>query len=134
MKNIINKTNLDSLTHFVNLLSGEEECVLPDTSFTISSRYHSHPDNEMAAKYIKCQLESFGLTVYEQTYSSSGKNIYAVQQGAVFPDKQYIICAHYDDVPSSPPAPGADDAADWLMPVLVNKGRIEHGVPVPAFA
>lgn len=118
IQNIINQTNLDSLTHFVNLLSGEEECVLPDTSFTISSRYHSHPDNEMAAKYIKYQLESFGLNVYEQTYSSSGKNIYALQQGVTFPDKQYIICAHYDDVPSSPPAPGADDDASGVAAML----------------
>ena len=118
IQNIINQTNLDSLTHFVNLLSGEEECVLPDTTFTITSRNHSHPDNEMAAKYIKYQFEIFGLNVFEQSYSSSGKNIYAVQQGGVFPDKQFIICAHYDDMPSSPPAPGADDDASGVAAVL----------------
>jgi len=118
IQSIINQTNPDSLTHYVNLLSGEEECVLPDTTFTIISRSHSHPDNEMAAKYIKYQFENFGLNVFEQSYSSTGKNIYAVQQGAVFPDKQFIICAHYDDMPSSPPAPGADDDASGVAAVL----------------
>jgi len=118
IQSIINQTNPDSLTHYVNLLSGEEECVLPDTTFTIISRSHSHPDNEMAANYIKYQFESFGLNVFEQSYSSTGKNIYAVQQGAVFPDKQFIICAHYDDMPTSPPAPGADDDASGVAAVL----------------
>ena len=45
-------------------------------------------------------------------------NVVATKVGTVAPDQYYIICAHYDDMPSGPIAPGADDNASGTVTVL----------------
>jgi hypothetical protein len=45
-------------------------------------------------------------------------NIVAIKIGTVAPDQYYIICAHYDDMPAGPVAPGADDNASGTVTVL----------------
>ena len=77
-----------------------------------------HPHNDLAADFIFQTLSRFNLPTYNQNYSTSGRNVYAVQTGTDFPDKEFIICAHYDDMPIPPPAPGADDNASGVAAVL----------------
>ncbi|MDZ7625637.1 MAG: M28 family peptidase [Ignavibacteriaceae bacterium] len=72
----------------------------------------------MAANYIKEKLASYGLVTYDQNFSSTGRNVYGVQLGTVYPNKKYIICAHYDDMPSGTTAPGADDNASGTAAVI----------------
>jgi len=72
----------------------------------------------MAASYIKQKLQSYGLPAYDQNFSSTGRNVYAVQLGTLYPNKKYIICAHYDDMPSGTTAPGADDNASGTAAVI----------------
>jgi hypothetical protein len=115
---IIDQTNLDSLTSNVEILSGEKNWIINDTSFTIISRHANHLGNEIAADFIKYKLESLELDTYVQSYSSSGRNIYAIQMGYLYPEKYYLICAHYDDMPDGPIAPGADDNASGVASVL----------------
>jgi hypothetical protein len=115
---LINQTNLDTLVHFVNVLSGEDSVTINDSTYLLLSRNALHPHNDLAADYIFQTLSRFGLPTYNQNYSTSGRNVYAIQTGTDYPDQEFIICAHYDDMPSQPPAPGADDNASGVAAVL----------------
>ena len=118
IQSVINETNIDSLIFFVEELSGELQTTIGGSPYTIVSRHKNQPSNDKAADYIKQKLESYGLTAYDQWFSSSGRNVYGVQTGTDFPNQKYIICAHYDDMPSGPTAPGADDNASGTAAVL----------------
>ena len=108
---LINQTNLDTLIYFVNILSGEDSVTINDTTYLLLSRYLYHPHNDLAADFIFQTLNRFNIPTYNQNYSSTGRNVLGVKTGTDFPDQKFIICAHYDDMPPQPPAPGADDNA-----------------------
>jgi len=93
---IINQTNLDSLVSYVRILSGEDSVWVGNTKVLIQNRGSNGGD--LAADYLIQKLESYNLEVYDQVYSSTGRNVYAIQEGYLYPEKQYIICAHYDAV------------------------------------
>ena len=118
IQNLINQTNLDTLVHFVNVLSGDDSVTINDSTYLLLSRNAVHPHNDLAANYIFQTLSRFGLPTYNQNYSASGRNVFAIQTGSDFPDQEFIICAHYDDMPIQPPAPGADDNASGVAAVL----------------
>jgi len=117
---VIDQTNIDSLTYFVKELSGEVQTIINGNPYTIVSRRWNHAGNDMAANYIKEKLESYGLPTYDQYFGTGGgRNVYAVQLGTTYPNKKYIICAHYDDyTPSGTVVPGADDNASGTAAVL----------------
>jgi hypothetical protein len=69
------------------------------------------------------------LNTYDQNYSASGRNVFAIQTGTDYPDQQFIICAHYDDMPGAI-APGADDNASGTAAVL-EAARILSQVQTP---
>jgi hypothetical protein len=87
----------DSVLNYLKELSGEKSCVVKGQSTTIKNRV-SKTGNDVAGDYLKEHLQSYGLTVNDQKYSTGGRNIVAEQKGAMYPDKKYIICAHYDAV------------------------------------
>jgi len=118
IQSIIDKTDLDSLLYFVEELSGEVSTIIGGTPYTIVSRNKNQPSNDKAADYIKQKLNSYGLVTYDQIFSSTGRNVYGVQLGSLYPNKKYIICAHYDDMPSGTTAPGADDNASGTAAVI----------------
>ena len=118
IQNIINMTNADSLTKTVADLSGENSIMVGGTSYTLTSRHKNDPQNNIAADYIKQRLEYYGLTVTDQWWSSTGRNVFAEQPGTEFPNQKYFICAHYDDISYSGNAPGADDNASGTAAVL----------------
>jgi Peptidase family M28/Secretion system C-terminal sorting domain len=118
IEEIINKANIDSLKYFVRELSGDVQTVIGGSPYTIVSRHKNQPGNNMAANYIKEKLQSYGLPAYDQNFSGTGRNVYGVQLGTVYPNKKYIICAHYDDMPSGTTAPGADDNASGTAAVI----------------
>ncbi|MDX1372190.1 MAG: M28 family peptidase, partial [Nitrososphaeraceae archaeon] len=118
IQSIIEQTNADSIMHFVRELSGEVPTIIGGASYTIISRHKNQPSNDKAADYIKQKLENYGLTVYDQWFSGSGRNVYGVKPGTKYPNQKYIICAHYDDMPSGSIAPGADDNASGTAAVI----------------
>jgi len=118
IQSIINQTNLDSLIFFVEELSGEVQTVIGGSPYTIVSRNKYQPSNDKAADYIEQKLEYYGLDVYNQSFSSSGRNVYGILTGTEFPNQFWMICAHYDDMPSGSVAPGADDNASGTATVL----------------
>ena len=113
IEELINQTNLDSLVSFVRILSGEDSVIIGGSKVLIEHRI-SNQNNDLAADYIKQILEGYGLDTYDQVYSSNGRNIYAIQPGILYPDEQYIICAHYDAVANH----CADDNASGTAGVL----------------
>ena len=91
--------------------------------------YESYPRLEQAAQYIKQEFLKAGLDVTEDHFQWEGKphkNIVAEKKGMVFPDRVYILGAHYDTVPGSP---GADDNASGIA-VLLEVGRNIQTVPM----
>jgi hypothetical protein len=118
IQTIINQTNIDSLTRFVRELSGDIQTIIGGAPYTILSRHKNQPGNNMAANYIKQKLNSYGLATFDQNFSGTGRNVYGVQVGSTYPNKKYIICAHYDDMPSGTTAPGADDNASGTAAVI----------------
>jgi hypothetical protein len=113
IEGIINQTNLDTLVSYVRIFSGEDSVLVGDSTVLISSRVSS-TGNNLAAEYIRMKLENYGLEVYDQQYSGNGRNIYAIQNGSIFPDEFYIYCAHYDAVTFY----CADDNASGVAGVL----------------
>ena len=48
----INQTNLDTLVHFVTILSGEDSVVIGDSTYRILCRNTLHPHGDIAADFI----------------------------------------------------------------------------------
>jgi hypothetical protein len=113
IEELMNQTNLDSLVSYVRILSGEDSVVIGDSTVLIARRVSS-TGNDLAAEYIKMKLETHGLEIYDQQYSSQGRNIYAIQRGTTYPEEYFIYCAHYDAVTYF----CADDNASGVAGVL----------------
>lgn len=110
---IISQVSLDSLLEDLRILSGEDSVWIKGKRELIEHRI-SNKGNDLAADYLYKQLENYGLEVTDQKYTESGRNIFAVQTGSLYPEKEFIICAHYDAVPNY----AADDNATGVAAVL----------------
>ena len=65
-----------------------------------------------AASYVHDQFTSYGLGAeYQHHTDGYADNVIGTRLGLTEPDKVYIAIGHLDDLPSSGPAPGADDNA-----------------------
>ena len=118
VQQIVNSVNQDSLIQHVKELSGVVPTIINGTLQTIVSRHKYQPGNALAETYIKQKLQNYGMTTTIQSFSTTGKNVLGVQTGTEFPNKKYIICAHYDDMPSGTTAPGADDNGSGTAAVI----------------
>lgn len=115
---LINNLSKDSLTLYLRQLSGDTSCVIGGQSYTIFSRHKNQPGNDKAAQYIYEKFQSWGLQVQYEVFSSTGKNVIATKQGLNDSQAYFVVCAHYDDMPSGTTAPGADDNASGTATVL----------------
>lgn len=118
IQNILNQTNLDSLLQNVRDLSGVNPVVVNGSQTTIVSRNKSNAANAIAADYIKQRLNGYGIPATIESFSSTCANVMGVQRGTKFPNKKFIICAHFDNMPSGATAPGADDNGSGTAAVI----------------
>jgi hypothetical protein len=118
IQEVIDQTNLDTLSYFVRLLSGEIPVNINGTTHLIYSRHKNHIGNNLSGELLFQILNNYGHDVRDQWFSKTGRNIYATQRGLEFPDQYYILCAHYDSMPDSSVSPGADDNASGTAAVL----------------
>jgi hypothetical protein len=118
VQQIINSVRQDSLVYFVRELSGNVPTVVNGQTVTIVSRHKNNSFNEVAKDYIKQKLQSYGINTTIQNFSSTGNNVIGTQLGTQYPNQKFIICAHYDDMPSGSIAPGADDNASGTAAVI----------------
>jgi subtilisin-like proprotein convertase family protein len=108
-----------SVSLTVRQLSGDTTVMLDGTPQTITTRnYQFNEIQNKATRFIREQFESYGLETRYQDYSSTGRNVLGWKTGSKYPDKKFIICAHYDDMPSNAVAPGADDNASGVVAVM----------------
>lgn len=115
---ITNLCTLSSLSKFVRELSGDTSTIIGGVPYILLSRYNTSEHNPKAAQFIYERFQSYGYQPIYMNYSSNGSNVYVKKTGTKYPNKQYIICAHYDDMPSGSLAPGADDNASGSCAVL----------------
>jgi Peptidase family M28/Secretion system C-terminal sorting domain/Proprotein convertase P-domain len=115
---IISGITMESVCKIVHELTGDTATIIGGVPYTILSRAYNDPGNQMAAQYIFEKFESFGLNPRFQTFSITGKNVIAVKAGVKYPNKQFIICGHYDSYPWQPRSIGADDDATGVCGVL----------------
>lgn len=118
IQNILNDIKIDSLMDYAEKISGETGVIVNGELDTIYSRHKTRPGNELAFKYIIQEFERHGLQSDSLIFSATGKNALAIQPGSVYPDKYFILCAHYDDMPNLPIAPAADDDGSGTAAVL----------------
>jgi hypothetical protein len=118
IQQVIFETNLDTMNYYLKVLTGVDSVTIGGNRYLITTRHANYAENNLAADFIYQTLSQTGLPTFNDNYSSTGRNVYSVQTGTDFPDKEFIICAHYDDMPSSWLAPGADDNASGVAAVL----------------
>lgn len=118
IQNIVNQVNKDSLIFNLRQLSGDIPCSVNGQQVTIVSRHKNNAANELAAQYIYERLAYYGFSPSFQSFSTTGRNVLAVQPGTQFPNQKYIVCAHFDNMPSGSLAPGADDNGSGTIAVL----------------
>jgi subtilisin-like proprotein convertase family protein len=99
-------------------LSGEVEVTIDGQPYTIVTRHSYEEGNAKAAEWILEQFEALGIPAEYHYFDSNGENVVATITGSEYPDQEYIVCAHYDDMPSGNVAPGADDNASGVVGVL----------------
>ena len=115
---IVNMVSLQSLSMLNRELTGDTSTIIGSLPYTIVSRHWQAASNEKAAEYIYERFQSYGLNTRYQTYRTNGVNVIATKTGTKYPNQQYIICGHYDDMPAGPLAPGADDNASGTCAVM----------------
>jgi hypothetical protein len=111
-------------------LSGEGSVTIGGSSYTITTRNsYRTAAIEKATQYCYEYFQGQGLPVNYHYYSEEGytcRNVVAVQVGAVNPGNLYIVCAHLDDLPDAPIAPGADDNASGSAAVLLTASLLSR--------
>ncbi len=115
LKNEITETGI---TEILEQLSGETSVTIGGQPYTLVTRHSYSSFNPLAAQWLYEQFDLMGLAVEYHYFGSNGENVVATITGTEYPDQQYIICAHYDDMPSGNLAPGADDNASGVVGVL----------------
>ncbi len=118
MNEVVQNVNIDSLMYFVKELSGEVNITLNGQPTKIVSRHKDNADNAKAADYLYQKLSQYNSSVVKEDYSSTGRNICAVQLGNKFPNQKVIICAHYDCMPAGNISYGADDNGSGTAAVI----------------
>ena len=115
---VSNLVTLQILSKLNRELCGDTSTIIGGVPYTLLSRHANSVHNPKAAQFILERFQSFGLTARYMDYRSTGTNIIATKLGTKYPNQKYIICGHYDDMPSGSLAPGADDNASGTCAVM----------------
>lgn len=116
---LIGHVTESTVSLLVRQLSGDTTVVVGGETKTITTRnYQYNSVQDIAAQFVLEKFQEYGYQARYQDYSSTGRNVLGWKTGTKFPDKKYIICAHYDDMPTAAIAPGADDNASGVVAVV----------------
>ena len=115
---ISNLVTLQTLSKLNRELCGDTATMIGGSPYTIVSRHSSTVHNPKAAQFIYERFQSYGLTARYMNYRTNGQNVIATKTGTKYPNQYYIICGHYDNMPSGSLAPGADDNASGTCAVM----------------
>ena len=115
---ISNLVTLQTLSKLNRELCGDTSTIIGGVPYTIVSRHSNSAHNPKAAQFIYERFQSYGLTARYMNYRTNGQNVIATKIGTKYPNQYYIICGHYDNMPSGTLAPGADDNASGTCAVM----------------
>jgi hypothetical protein len=120
---MIDQVDPQAISTLTGDLSGEWPVTIADRAYILETRYtFSGEPIQKAAEYLSEYYQGLGLGVTYQDFtfgSASLSNVVAEKPGSVFAERVFLITSHYDDVPSKPPAPGADDNASGTVGVML---------------
>ena len=106
LQNLITQLTLNKLDRE---LSGDTATSIGGSPYTIVSRHYANASNAKAAQFIYEKFVSFGINARYMNNSSTSVNVIGKKVGYKYPNQYFIVCSHYDDMPSGATAPGADD-------------------------
>ncbi|OGF61979.1 MAG: hypothetical protein A2Y62_20900 [Candidatus Fischerbacteria bacterium RBG_13_37_8] len=115
---LLSRTSANQWLDWEEKMTGLESVDIGGTNYTVSTRYSpalfNGQINAKAYDFALQQAQSwhYGANIEEDPYTYSAqtwKNLVLTIPGQTAPSDIVIISAHYDDVPSSGNAPGADD-------------------------
>lgn len=129
---ILDSVRIDSLSFFVQQFSGQRPVLIGGRSEFIHSRHRNEPGNELAFQFAKQKFLSYSLTIDSLEFGTgTGKNLIGILPGTRFPEQFVMLGAHYDNLPTGPFAPGADDNASGCAAVLeAARNFSRHTFPV----
>lgn len=123
VQSMIDGITATTLYSYTGDLSGEWPVLIGGEPYTLVTRHtDSSEPIDKATQFVYERLANLGLdATYHQWQSGSysGRNVIGQIDGALTPDKILILCAHVDDMPPGPLAPGADDNASGVVAVLM---------------
>jgi subtilisin-like proprotein convertase family protein len=109
----------NSVLLLIRQLAGDTTVTINGITTTIQSRHYLNPSNAKAADFIFDKFTEYGYSPAIQNFSGTrGENVIATKTGTKHPEKEFIICGHYDNMPSGSTAPGADDNGSGTVAVL----------------
>jgi hypothetical protein len=114
----MNNCTMQTLSLMVRQLSGDTSCIVNGNPTTIMSRHYNNTYNTTAEQFIFQKFQSYGYSPAYMSFNTLGKNVYAIKTGTKYPNRRFIICGHFDNMPSGTLAPGADDNASGTCAVL----------------
>jgi len=104
-------------------LSGEWPVTINKQPYTLNTRHAlSGEPNQKAAGYLFQYYQALGLDTSYQNFTFHEQllsNVVAQKTGTVFPERVFMITSHFDDLPVTPPAPGADDNASGTVAIML---------------
>ncbi|MFA5403387.1 MAG: M28 family peptidase, partial [Ignavibacteria bacterium] len=120
---IVNLVSLQSICKMDRELSGDTIAMIGGVPRLIFSRDYNSPGNVLAEQYIYEKFQNYGYSPKYMVNNSLNKNIYVVKTGTKYPNRKYIIGAHFDCTLMDIPAPndtvhGADDNASGVSALL----------------
>ena len=115
-----NLVSTSSIMNFNKELSGVLPVVVGGNTYTIFSRKYDSPMNPIAAQYIYEKFQGYGLNTRYQNNNATCINVLGKKTGTKYPNRYYIVCAHYDDYNNflNDTIPGSDDNASGICTVL----------------
>ena len=121
IQQMIDQVNQGLVYNYTGGLSGEWPVSIGGSPYTITTRHtYSGTPIQKATQYVGEHLAGLGLAVeYHQWGGVTYPNVIGTITGTLNPDDIFIIGAHLDDMPSSGPAPGADDNASGSVATLI---------------
>lgn len=118
---VINLVTTESVGSLTKEITGYKETTIGGSPYSLETRYSYTPSNKKAAQYIYEKLNSYGVTASYDNYGNNATNVIGKKTGSLYPNQMYIVCCHFDDVPSvteSKNAPGADDNGSGVVGIL----------------
>lgn len=111
-----------TLEQYIGNITGETPVNIGGSSYTITTRHTSSGTPiEKATQYMYEFMQGLGLSVSYHNWTywfTSNRNVIGEKTGSVKPNEIVLITAHLDSLPSSGPAPGADDNGSGSVAVM----------------